>query len=130
MKIAVIIVRTLVALMFLMASGYWFAMVVFHAVPAPPPVTGNMKIFNDGLTASGYLMMLIKITELVCALFLLFGRYVALALVVLFPVMLNIVLVNAFLAPSGLVAVIPLLIGILFLAYTQREKYAPLFTSK
>jgi uncharacterized membrane protein YphA (DoxX/SURF4 family) len=129
MKIAVIIVRTLVALMFLFASVSWFLMVFFHAFPMPP-VTGNMKVFNDGLEASGYLMMLIKITELLCALFLLFGRYVALALVVLFPVMLNIVLVNAFLSPSGLTIVIPLLIGVLFLAYTQRDKYAPLFTSK
>ncbi|GAA3987688.1 DoxX family protein [Mucilaginibacter dorajii] len=129
MKIAVIIVRTLVALMFLFAAVSWFAMVFFHAFPMPP-TTGNMKIFNDGLAASGYLMMLIKITELVCALFLLFGRYVALALIVLFPVMVNIVLVNAFLAPSGLVAVVPLLLGVLFLAYSQREKYAPLFTSK
>ncbi|WP_295716980.1 DoxX family protein [Mucilaginibacter sp.] len=129
MKIAVIIVRTLVALMFLFASVSWFLMVYFHAFQMPP-VTGNMKVFNDGLEASGYLMMLIKITELVCALFLLFGRYVALALVVLFPVMLNIVLVNAFLAPSGLTSVIPLLLGVLFLAYTQRDKYAPLFVSK
>ena len=129
MKIAVIIVRTLVALMFLFASVSWFLMVFFHAFPMPP-VPGNMKVFNDGLEASGYLMMLIKITELLCALFLLFGRYVALALVVLFPVMLNIVLVNAFLSPSGLTVAIPLLIGVLFLAYTQRDKYAPLFTSK
>ncbi|WP_439697501.1 DoxX family protein [Mucilaginibacter sp. AW1-7] len=129
MKIAVIIVRTLVALMFLFASVTYFAMVYFHAFTMPP-VTGNMKVFNDGLEASGYLMLLIKITELVCALLLLFGRYVALALVVLFPVMLNIVLVNAFLSPSGLTMVIPLLAGVLFLAYTQREKYAPLFTAK
>jgi uncharacterized membrane protein YphA (DoxX/SURF4 family) len=129
MKIAIIIVRTLVALMFLFAGVTYFAAVFFHAF-AMPPVTGNMKTFNDGLAASGYLMMLVKITELVCALFLLFGRYVALALVALFPVMVNIVFVNAFLSPSGLALVIPLLIAFLFLAYTQREKYAPLFTSK
>ncbi|WP_184543443.1 DoxX family protein [Mucilaginibacter sp. FT3.2] len=129
MKIAIIIVRTLIGLMFLFASVSWFAMVFFHAFPMPP-VTGNMKVFNEGIAASGYLMMLVKITELVCALLLLFGRYVALALVVLFPIMVNIVSVNAFLAPSGLTTVIPLLIGILFLAYTQREKYAALFTAK
>ena len=129
MKIAVIIVRTLVALMFLFASLSYIAMVYFHAF-APPPVTGNMKIFSDGLMASGYLMPLVKIIELVCALLLLFGRYVALALLVLFPVMVNIVLVNAFMGPSGLAMVIPLLAGVLFLAYTQREKYAPLFTAK
>lgn len=129
MKIAIIIVRSLVGLMFLFAAVSWFAMVYFHAFPMPA-VTGNMKTFNDGLAASGYLMMLIKITELICALLLLFGRYVALALVVLFPIMINIVLVNAFLSPSGLPMVVLLLIGVLFLAYTQREKYAPLFTSK
>lgn len=129
MKIAVIIVRTLVALMFLFAAGTYFAAVVFHAFKMPEQ-TGSLKTFNDGMAASGYLMMLVKITELVCALLLLFGRYVALALVALFPVMVNIVFVNAFLSPSGLALVIPLLIAFLFLAYTQREKYAPLFTSK
>ncbi len=129
MKIAIIIVRTLVGLMFLFAAVSYFAMVYFHAFN-PPPVTGNMKIFNEGLNASGYLMLLIKVTELVCALLLLFGRYVALALVVLFPVMVNIVLVNAFLSPSGLTLVIPLLAAVLFLAYTQRDKYAPLFSAK
>jgi uncharacterized membrane protein YphA (DoxX/SURF4 family) len=129
MKITIIIVRTLVALMFLFASVSWIAMVVFHAFPMPP-VTGNMKVFGEGVAASVYLMPLVKITELVCALFLLIGRYVALALVVLFPIMINIVLVNAFLGPEGLATVIPLLIGVLFLVYTQREKYAALFTAK
>jgi hypothetical protein len=44
--------------------------------------------------------------------------------------MINIVFYHAFLAPEGLVTVIPLLIGILFLAYAKRQNYATLFIAK
>lgn len=125
MKIAVIIVRSLIGLMFLFGAVAYF----FKLFPTPA-LTGGTKTFMEGVTAVVYLMPLIKGIELVCAIFLLIGRYVALALVVLFPVMVNIVCYHAVLAPEGLPTVLPLLIGILFLAYTQRAKYAPLFTAK
>lgn len=125
MKIAVIIVRTLVGLMFLWASAAYF--LKLYPVPV---MTGNAKTFNEGLMAAVYLMPLIKALELVCSILLLIGRCVALALIVLFPIMVNIVFYHAFLGPAQLPIVIALLIGILFLAYTQRDKYAPLFTWK
>ena len=125
MKIAVIIVRTLVGLMFL-----WVSAAYFLKLYPTPVMTGNAKTFNEGIVAAIYLMPLIKVLELACSIFLLIGRYVALALIVLFPIMVNIVLYHAFLGPAQLPIVIALLIGILFLAYTQRDKYAPLFTWK
>ena len=125
MKIAVIIVRTLVGLMFLFSS----VVVLFKLFPQPE-LHGQVKVFMLGVTASVYLMPLIKVTELICSIALLINRYVALALVVLFPIMLNIVFYHAFLGPEELPVVVPLLIGILFLAYTQREKYQPLFKAK
>jgi uncharacterized membrane protein YphA (DoxX/SURF4 family) len=125
MKIAVIIVRILVGLMFLFSSAY----VLFKLGPIPE-AQGSVKIFNDGMKASVYLIPLIKITELICSIALITGRFVTLALVVLFPIMINIVFFHAFLAPEGLVTVIPLLIGVLFLAYTKRQNYAPLFAAK
>ena len=61
MKIAAIIVRLLMGFIFLFAS----VVVLFKLIPQPEP-TGNVKIFMEGLAATGYLMTLIKVTELVC----------------------------------------------------------------
>lgn len=125
MKIAVIIVRTLIGLFFLFASVTYFLNV------APPPEnTGETKVFFDGLAASKYIMPLSKFFELICGLMFVSGRFVALAVVLIAPIMINILLINAIHLPSGLPIVIPLFLGILFLAYTEREKYAPLFEAK
>ena len=127
MKIAAIIVRILIGLLFLFAS------VAFFLNPnAPPPegLTGNTKTFFDGLAASGYILPVSKVFELLCALAFLSGRFVALAVVLIFPIVLNILLINAIHSPSGLAIVIPLFLGILFLAYSERDKYALLFQSK
>jgi hypothetical protein len=52
--------------------------------------------------ASGYFFPLLKATETICGLLLLTGFFVPLALVVLAPIVINIILVHAFLAPDGL----------------------------
>ena len=126
MKIAVIIVRTLMGLMFLFAS----VVVLFNLMPQPETPPGNLRTFNDGLVASGYLMNFIKITELVCAVAFLSGRYVTLATIIIFPIVLNIVFVHVLLAPEGLPIAILLLLGNLFLAYYHRENYKSLFVAK
>lgn len=125
MKIAVIIVRVLMGLLYLFAS----VVVLFNLVPTPE-LQGSMKVFNEGIAASGYLMPLIKITELVCAIALLTGRFVTLAVVVLFPIVVNIVMVHALIAPEGLPTAIFLLLGNLFLAYYYRDNYRTLFAVK
>ncbi|MEZ2335792.1 DoxX family protein [Mucilaginibacter sp. RCC_168] len=125
MKIAVIIVRTLVGLMFLFSS----VVVLFNLVP-PQELKGGIKTFMDGVTASHYLLPLIKITELLCAIAFITGRFVALATVIIFPIMINIVFFHAFLGPSELPTVIVLLLGVLFLAYANRKSYTPLFNAK
>ncbi|MEO6590408.1 MAG: DoxX family protein [Pyrinomonadaceae bacterium] len=126
MKIAVIIVRTLVGLMFLMASITYF----LNLVPPPPEFTGDTKTFMDGIAASHYIMPVSKVFELLCGLMFISGRFVALAVVVIFPIALNILLINAIHLPSGLPIAIPLFLAILFLAYTQREKYYTLLEAK
>lgn len=126
MKIAVIIVRTLIGLLFLFASATFF----LNIAPPPEGLTGNTKIFFDGLAASGYILPVSKVFELLCALAFLSGRFVALAVVLIFPIVLNILLINAIHLPSGLPIAIPIFLGVLFLAYSEREKYAPLFEAK
>jgi len=125
MKITVIIVRVLMGLMFAFASIAFF----FKLVDAPEQ-TGSVKIFNDGIEASVYLMPTVKVFELLCAIAFLSGRFVPLATVVIFPIILNILLFHAFLEPEGLPIAALLLIGDLFLAYYYRDKYKSILTSK
>ena len=125
MKIAVIVVRTLIGLMFLFASVTYF----LNLVPQPD-LTGNVKIFTDGITASGYIMPVTKAFEFLCGLAFISGRFVTLAIVLIFPIALNILLINTLLMPSGLPIVIPLFLGILFLAYVHRENYKSLLVAK
>ena len=125
MKIAVIIVRILMGLMFAFASiAYFFKLM------KEPEVTGSVKIFNDGIMASIYLMPTVKVFELLCAIAFLSGRFVPLATVVIFPIILNILLFHAFLEPSGLPIAILLMLGDLFLAYYYRDKYKGILAAK
>lgn len=126
MKIAAIIIRTLIGLLFLFASITYF----LNLAPPPENLTGEAKIFMDGLAASKYIMPVSKFFELVCGLAFVSGRFVPLAVVLIFPIALNILLINAIHLPSGLPIAIPLFAGILFLAYYHRRNYAALFEAK
>lgn len=125
MKIAVIIVRILMGLMFLFAS----VVVLFKLMPVPE-MHGAVKVFNEGLAASIYLVPLLKVIELLCAIAFITGRFVPLATVVIFPITLNIFLYHAFIASEGLPVAIFLLAGNLFLAYAYRENYRTLLAPK
>lgn len=125
MKIATIIVRILLGLIYVMAS----IVVLFNLVKAPEP-TGATKTFMDGIKATKYLLPFIKLTELTCGLLLLSGRFVPLATVMIFPVTLNIVFFHSFVAPEGLVTAIVLLAANLFLAYACRKNYQTLLAAK
>ena len=118
-----IIVRTLLGLLFLFASVTYF----FNLI-TPPPMEGPIKTFNEGLAASGYFFTLLKVTELVCALLLLTGRFVPLALVILAPIIVNIFMVHLVMERSGLPIAIFAVLAAAFLAYYYREAFRPLFT--
>ena len=128
MKIAMVIVRTLMGLLFLMSSITYFLMVM-GVFPMPEIPDGPMKSFNEGLAASGYFMILLKVTEFVCGFLLLIGRFVPLAMVILSPIILNIVLTHLFLAPETIAPGLFLAIGNIFLAYYYRDAFKPLLTS-
>ena len=125
MKIAVIIVRVLMGLLFLFASITWF----LDLFPKPE-LKGDVKIFNDGIEISGYIMFTVKAIELICGLAFVVGRFVPLATVVISPIILNILLFHAFLAPEGLPIALFLLLGNLFLAFHYRKNYSTMMTAK
>ena len=122
MKIVLIIVRSLMGLIFLFSSiTYLFKLYT------PPELTGNLKIFNDGLAASVYILPIVKITELICSISFLSGRFVSLAAVVITPIIINILMVHIFLDPTGLPVAIFLVLANTFVAYNYRESYKLLF---
>ncbi|MXV50929.1 DoxX family protein [Pedobacter sp. HMF7647] len=125
MKIAAIVVRVLMGLMFLFAS----IPVLFHLMPTPE-LKGDIKVFMTGIMAARYLFPLIKITELLCGIAFVTGFFVPLAVVVIFPIIINIVLYHAYLGPSELPIAIALLICDLFLAWYYRDRYKPILSAK
>lgn len=100
-----------------------------HFIPQPPP-SGLAAVFLGGLAASGYMFPLIKATEVVVGLLLLSNRFVPLALTILAPIVVNIVAFHLFLAPTGLVVpVVVTALGV-YLAWTERRVFAPLFQAR
>jgi putative oxidoreductase len=121
MKVTTVIVRSLMGLLFLFASITFFFKLI-----SPPPPTGAMKLFSDGMAASIYLLPTVKVIELLCALAFLSGRFVPLATVLIAPIIVNITLVHAFLDPKGLPIALFLVFANSFVAYANRESYKPL----
>ncbi len=91
-----------------------------------PELTGNVKLLMDGMNATGYMMPLIKYTELACGLAFVTGYFVPLATVVIAPVIINILLFHAFVEPSGTPIAIFLVLANSFVAFANWEKYRPL----
>jgi uncharacterized membrane protein YphA (DoxX/SURF4 family) len=102
-----------------------------HFIPQPtePPSEPALS-FAMGLMKSGYMFPLIKGTEVAVGALLLSNRFVALALVVIAPVIVNIFAFHAFLAPSGIVIASVLVALELYLAWIHRSAYRPLFASR
>ncbi|MGN7990111.1 DoxX family membrane protein [Pedobacter sp. 22226] len=122
MKIAVIIVRVLLAAMYLFASVSYF----LNLMPKAPEMTAAQTSFMTGVMASVYLFPLIKITELIGGVLLLINRTAPLAAIIIFPVTLNVFLYHAFLGPKELPMVAVMLLFNLFLFYAYRAKYLPI----
>jgi putative oxidoreductase len=125
MKIAAIIVRTLLGLLFVFASVTYFLQLI-----APPELTGAAKSFMEGLNAVVYLLPLVKGIELFCGILFLVGRYVALASILIAPIIVNIFFYHLYVDTSGLPVAIFAVAANLFLAYTNWDKYRPLFLPK
>jgi uncharacterized membrane protein YphA (DoxX/SURF4 family) len=103
-----------------------------HFVPQPDPSSmppGSVALAS-AMMASGYMFQLIKGTEVLVGALLLANRFVPLALALLAPVVVNIVLFHAFLAPSGIAMALVLVVLQLFLAWTHRRAYRPMLGAR
>lgn len=100
-----------------------------HFMPHPAS-TGPANDFATALMNTGYMFPLIKGTEVIAGALILSGRFVPLALTILAPVVVNILAFHAFLAPATVA--LPLILAALgvYLAWTERAAYAPLFVAR
>jgi putative oxidoreductase len=100
-----------------------------HFLPEPP-LAGPPGDFVSALLATGYMMPLIKGTEVVGGLLLLGDLFVPLAIVVLAPIVVNIVGFHAVLAPSGAGMALILVALEVYLAWAYRDAFAPLLRAR
>jgi uncharacterized membrane protein YphA (DoxX/SURF4 family) len=114
--------RILLGLLFTVFGLNFF----LHFLPNPPMQAGPALDFAGALMASGYVMTLVKTTEVVAGVALLSNRFVPLALALLAPVVVGIVGFHAVLAPAtGAAAYVTLVLEVA-LAYAYRGAFAPM----
>ena len=127
MKIAVLIARILLGLIFLVFGLNFF--LHFSFLPSSAPMSEKAQAFSGGLYGSGYFFQYMKVIEIASGLAILFNRYTAFFLLILFPVSVNIFLFHAVLMPSGLTVAGPIIILHLFLGFAYRKYYSSIFTA-
>jgi len=101
----------------------------WNFLPAPPPPPEAALPFLGGLSASGYLLPLLKAIEIAAGAALLMNRFVPLALTLLAPIIVNIVAFHLLLAPPfGMAAAILALE--LYLAWAHRAAFLPMLRAR
>lgn len=128
MKIAVLIARILLGLIFLIFGLNFFFPQVLHL--PQPPMSKEAMAFSGGLWGSGYFFQYMKVIEIVSGLFLLLNRYTAFFLLVLLPISLNIALYHTILAPAGAPIGISIIVLNVFLCIAYIKYYSSVFTAK
>ena len=100
-----------------------------HFLPQPPPPPAAGALFG-AFVASGFMLPLIKGTEVLVGALLLGGRFVPLGLAMLAPITVNIVAFHAFLAPKGIGLALFVLALHGYLAWSYRAAYAPMLRAR
>jgi putative oxidoreductase len=119
MKIATIIARVLLGMIFVVFGSNIF----LHFIPMPPPRPGPSGDYTRALFVTHYLHV-VAVFQIVGGLLLLIGRFVPLGLVLLAPVIVNIDLVHILMEPSGLPLAIVVSLLLAFLIWRYREAFA------
>jgi uncharacterized membrane protein YphA (DoxX/SURF4 family) len=121
MKIATTIARSLLGLIFVV-----FGLNIFlHFIPMPPPPEGPAREFMTALFVSRYLYV-VGALQVVGGFLLFTGRWAALGLALVGPVIVNIVCFHALMAPAGLPLAIVVSALAVFLLWRHRENFAGL----
>ena len=125
MKIALLVARVLLGIMFLVFGANGF----LHFIPMGPMPGGTAGQFMGAFTAS-HLSLVVSGLEFLGGLLLLIGRYVPLALVLLGPVVVNIFLYHLLMDPKGLpLAIITVVLWLVCFA-AVRQAFAGIFLQR
>ena len=124
MKTASLIARYLAAVIFLVMGLNGF----LNFIHFPPPA-GLAAQFMGALYASHYLWVIFAF-QLVAGVLLLVNRYVPLAVAVLAPVIVNILVFHALMAPSGLPLALFVAVLWALIFVDVRQAFAGLFHSR
>src|SRR5438552_18473717 len=119
MKIAPIIARVLLGLMFVVFGSNFF----LNFIPMPPPPPGLAGDYFKVFAASGY-MYVVGALQLLSGLLLLIGRFVPLALTILAALIFNILVLHILMDPKGLPMAIVVTVLELFLVWSYRDRFA------
>jgi putative oxidoreductase len=119
MKIATIIARVLLGLMFVVFGANAF----LHFIPMPPPPAGLAGDYMKSLFGSGYFYV-VAVTQVLGGLLVLSGRFTALGLLLLGPVIVNILAFHIFLNHEGLPLACVVAALALFLFWQKRANFA------
>ncbi len=124
MKIAVLIARNLLGLMFVVFGLNGF----LHFIKQPPP-TGLALQFGMALGAAHYFVPVFAL-QLLGGLILLSNRYVPLGLVLLGPIIVNILLYHILMDPKGIPPGAVAFLLWLLVFYSVRSAFAGIFAAK
>ncbi|HEY2143385.1 MAG TPA: DoxX family membrane protein [Candidatus Udaeobacter sp.] len=119
MKIATIVVRILLGLMFVVFGSNFF----LNFIQMPPPPPGLAGDYFKVFAASGY-MYVIGAVQLLSGLLLLIGRFVPLALTLLAGMIFNILVFHVLMAPEGIAMGIVVAVLEIFLVWSYRDRFA------
>ena len=120
MKIATIIVRVLLGLIFVVFGSNGF----LHFIPTPP-MQGASAAFVGAMADTGYLKA-VAAFQIAGGALLLVGRFIPLGLTLLGPVIVNILLFHIFIDRAGLTAAFVVAALALFLLWRYRTSFAGL----
>lgn len=129
MKIAVLIARVLLALVYLIFGLDYFLGFLSHIINFPP-AGDRADSFFGALAAVKYFFPFLKSIEIICGLFLLINRFTAFFLVAVFPITVNICVFHACVAHPYLPLGASMLVLNLFLLYAYRRYYMGVFAFK
>lgn len=120
-----------IGLRFLLGAVYLvFGLNFFlHFFELPPPSEAMME-WGAGMAKMGYMMKLVKVTEVTCGALLILNLFVPLALVALVPITVNIFMVHTLVDMGGFPMALAILVIHVFLGFAYRANFKPLFKMK
>jgi len=125
MKIAILVARLLLGLIFLVFGLNGF----LNFLSMGPMPTGLAGQFVGALVLSHYFWV-VAVLQIAGGALLLANRFVPLALVLLGPVIVNIICYHAFLNPSGAVPAVVVTVLWLIVFYGKRQYFSGIFVQR